>query len=202
MKSPRFSKTVSGFTLVELLAVIVIMSFVAVLASSVLRGSGNMNQAVLGISLSLEQARAHAMANNTYVWVGFRNDTANKRVVMTAVAGSTGAADDINSVSTYAPFSKPLSYDQLSLQSVNNLPGMETADDAVASELASFTQNVAGVAQTFSNVIRFAPSGRTAIKEGDPSHWIQVGIQQTINTSQEAAFQIAGLTGQVRVFRP
>ena len=63
----------AAFTLVEMIAVmavIVIITALLVPAFAHLRGSNDFTAATGGIASTLEQARAYAMANNTYVYVG------------------------------------------------------------------------------------------------------------------------------------
>ena len=62
-----------GFSLVELLTVLVIISILSALAFAAFTSLGksdSFNNATSTISTLLEQARAYAMANNTYVFVG------------------------------------------------------------------------------------------------------------------------------------
>jgi prepilin-type N-terminal cleavage/methylation domain-containing protein len=62
-----------AFTLVELIvvmAVIVVLIGITVPAFNSLNSSQGFTSAISGISTTLEQARAYAMANNTYVYVG------------------------------------------------------------------------------------------------------------------------------------
>lgn len=192
----------AAFSLIELLVVLGVISVLSVLGATVLSTPGDMNRAVLGIGLTLEQARAHAMAHNTYVWVGFYKDAAEGSVSVATVAGTTGSAQDIVNSSTYLPVSRASRYGQVSLQAVDGLAGMETADDADTSNLGSFSQQTGGVVRNFSSVIRFSPSGEVAIRDGELSRWVQVGIRQTVNVHQVAAFQVEGLTGKVQIFRP
>jgi len=63
----------AGFTLLELLVVIALISMLMVLALPALSGikaAGNATKAAYDLAGTLEQARAYAMANNTYVFVG------------------------------------------------------------------------------------------------------------------------------------
>ena len=69
--SPHFRY---GFTLIEVLAVVVIMilimSFV-IPAITGIKSASDITRAAYDVSGTIEQARAYALANNTYVWVGF-----------------------------------------------------------------------------------------------------------------------------------
>lgn len=63
-----------AFTLIELVVVIAIIAVLTVLlvpAFSNLRGANDLTNAAYTITGALEQARNYAMANNTFVWVGF-----------------------------------------------------------------------------------------------------------------------------------
>jgi prepilin-type N-terminal cleavage/methylation domain-containing protein len=94
----------SGFTLIELMVVIGIISLLMVLvvpAVSNLKGSGDLTNAAYTISGALEQARSHALGNNTYVWVGFYEEDVSQsstspatpgigRVVISIVASKDG----------------------------------------------------------------------------------------------------------------
>jgi type II secretory pathway pseudopilin PulG len=81
------NRTARGFSLIELLAVMGFMSLllaVTVPAINSLKGSGDFTRAVDEVELTLNMARTHAMARNTYVWVGFYEESAS--------AGSGGAS--------------------------------------------------------------------------------------------------------------
>ncbi len=87
---PKFTR--AAFTLVELLAVMVIMILMvaaAVPAFNALSGASSNTKAAYEIAGALEQARAYAMANNTYVWVGFVEEDASKPTPSTPVAGTS-----------------------------------------------------------------------------------------------------------------
>jgi prepilin-type N-terminal cleavage/methylation domain-containing protein len=63
-----------GFTLVELLVVIAIVGSLMVLvapAFTSIKSAGDVTNAAYTVKDALEQARNCAMANNTYVWIGF-----------------------------------------------------------------------------------------------------------------------------------
>ena len=68
-----------AFTLVELLVVvgiIVVLMLLLVPAFTSLKSAGDITSAAYTIKGALEQARAYAMANSTYTWVGFYEESA------------------------------------------------------------------------------------------------------------------------------
>ena len=71
--SRRPARSASAFTLIELLTVIAIMSMMMALIAPMLlglKGTRDMGSSAAQIAGTLDQARAYAMANNTYVFVG------------------------------------------------------------------------------------------------------------------------------------
>jgi prepilin-type N-terminal cleavage/methylation domain-containing protein len=93
-----------AFTLVELLVVVAIVLILTLLlapAFTSLKSAGDVSTAAYTIKGVMEQARTYAMANNTYVWVGFYEEKAsapsttpatpgNGRLVMSTVASLDG----------------------------------------------------------------------------------------------------------------
>lgn len=199
-----------GFTLIELLVVMGILGILAVLtlpAMSSLSNSGGVNRAASGIPLLLDQARAYAMAHNTYVWVGFAPDAASQKLVIGIVSGTTGDVSDLNS-GNIVPTNKPQIYENLTLKSISGLEGMSTsASDIMTSKMGTFQQKAGGTPVVFTNVLQFCPGGEAMIdKTLGSAHWIQIGLQpirgQNVSDPNVAVFQVAALTGQVQVFRP
>jgi len=95
----------SGFTLIELLvvvAVIVLMTSLAIPAFNAIRGGTDFTTEVYDIAGTLDQARSYAMANNTYVLAGIAEVSAaldssaspqlsgTGRIAMAIVASKTG----------------------------------------------------------------------------------------------------------------
>lgn len=107
-----------GFTLLELLVVMAIMGvMIAVLAPAFtsIKGGSDLTNAAYDIAGTLEQARAYAMANNTFVWVGIVEEDvtadASKpqtagigRVAMAVVASKDGTRGyDVTSINIISP---------------------------------------------------------------------------------------------------
>jgi Tfp pilus assembly protein FimT len=96
----------SAFTLLELMVVIGIVVLLTVLVSPAfnsLKSSKDITSAAYTIKAAIEQARAHALVNNTYVWLGFFEENGsiasttpatagNGRVVICTVASKDGTA--------------------------------------------------------------------------------------------------------------
>jgi prepilin-type N-terminal cleavage/methylation domain-containing protein len=71
---PRRSPSVGGFTLLELLIVVGVIAILLVLigpAFTTLTNATDVTSAIYGVKGLLENARAYAKANHTYVFVGF-----------------------------------------------------------------------------------------------------------------------------------
>ena len=76
-----------AFTLIELMVVIgiiVLLTVLVVPAFTNLKGAGDMTIAADTIAGTLAQARTYAMANNTYTWVGFYEESATSTAVPAA----------------------------------------------------------------------------------------------------------------------
>src|SRR5204862_2250950 len=70
-----------GFTLVELIVVIALISTLMVLVAPAftgIKGANDVTSAAYTIKEALEQARTYAMAYKTYVWIGFYEEPAGQ----------------------------------------------------------------------------------------------------------------------------
>ncbi len=80
-----------GFTLVELIVVIALISTLMVLVAPAFTGiktAGDVTSAAYTIKDALEQARTHAMAYETYVWIGFYEEPAGQPSTNPATPGT------------------------------------------------------------------------------------------------------------------
>ena len=198
-----------AFSLIELLAVIAVMSLLISLAVPVMSGlqsSGKMNDAVTRVSLMLDQARDYAMAHNSYVWVGFKEADDDGGVQVSAVAGTTGMSTDIGSAGTLRQISKVELFDRIKYRNGSgDLSGMETANNVSESKIGTFNQSKQGKTIQFNHIVQFSPSGEARVGVDQPKRWIEVGFQPSVGDATNgdvAALQISATSGQVRIFRP
>ncbi len=90
MRSSQRAENAPGFTLVELLAVlaiIVAMFALVVPAINGVKGGNDLTKSAFEIQGILDQARAYAMANNTYSYVGFFEEDPTAAVTTPAQTG-------------------------------------------------------------------------------------------------------------------
>ncbi|SDT94874.1 hypothetical protein SAMN05444156_0990 [Verrucomicrobium sp. GAS474] len=172
--------------------------------------SSEINRAVNGLPLLLDESRSYAMSHNTYVWVGFSEDLAAHRLTVALMAGTTGQSDDLDT-GNLVPIAQLHAYDHFALRTTGGLAaqlsGMAAnGDDLAGSAFPSFQRKAGAETVTFAKVLRFGPQGEAAIKPtGGASHWIEIGLQPTrdgsTNERDIAVLQVATLTGQVQIFR-
>jgi len=163
-----------AFTLVELLTVmgiIVVIMALAIPAFNSIKGGSDIAKAIDSISGAFEQARTYAMANNTYVWVGFYEEDGSKlstdpvspgigRLVIMTVASSDGTSygNLLVDASHPAPFGAGDSSNQVSLVAINKPVKLDNI------HMASLNDNVA----TSSKNNPPRPPVPTAYQVGDP----------------------------------
>lgn len=199
-----------GFSLVELMAVMAIMVVVVAVsipAVNALKGAGDFNQGAFQLAGALEQARAYALANNTYVYVGLtERDGTNPqtsgqgRLVFVLLAAKDGTRGyDLNNpaaidTSGLAHLSKPVVLPNMHLAASTDLadagalaerPPLDSGSHDLASvdSATPIDSSVSGASYTFSKVIQFDPQGvarvHTASNDGDDVPlWIEIALQE------------------------
>jgi hypothetical protein len=106
---------------------IIVAAFIAPAFTSI-KSAGDVTDAAYTIKGVLEQARTHAMANNTYTWVGFFEEDSSKSSTNPATGGtgrvviSTVASRDGTSV---YPSNSPATIDPTKIYQVNKLTKLE-----------------------------------------------------------------------------
>lgn len=101
----------SGFSLVELLVVmgiIILMAALVIPAMNTIKGSGDITKTASDLSDLIQQARAYAMGNNTYVYLGLKEvdqmsgdyTDGKGQIIAAIIASKTGQRPFANSNST------------------------------------------------------------------------------------------------------
>jgi type II secretory pathway pseudopilin PulG len=135
--------------LLVVVSIILVMMGLMVPAFNAIKGGGDVTKAAYDIAGILEQARTYAMANNTYVWVGFFEEDGSRlsqtpaasgvgRLVISAVASKDGTRyrDVTPSSSTPAAFGSADPSNPVSLVTLNKLVKVENT------HLAALNDNV------------------------------------------------------------
>lgn len=213
-----------AFSLIELLAVIAIMGVLITLSTigwQSMSASGKFSKAVYDIVGIIEQARAHAIAQNTYVWVVlYENAPANQgpTEVYVAVLSSNDGTDPFKWAGAVqlpsddlTPLSRLLCLKGVHLQNTDlfaaptdaSLPAQTPDFRCTApTELGSVTLSSASPGY---GVIQITPNG--AARNGlNPLESIWIGLQPSYSASkfdanQSSSVEINGFTGMATVHR-
>lgn len=218
-----------AFSLVELLTVIAVMSLlvsVAVPALSSLAKGNQMNQSLMEIAGSLDQARQYAISHNTYVWVAFRPNPSGAmgdELSVVLLASKTGTDPspwaDYGTVpnAQIALLGRARTFTQIRLEEagtfgeskIPQLAGKSavTAANTPSEDTAVFDIKLPGTPGpvNFTRAIQFTPSGEARVASS-VIDVIEFGIHPTrgnvADNNNVAVLRVNGLTGQTTVFRP
>jgi Tfp pilus assembly protein FimT len=159
-RRPKETFRTPAFTLIEMIVVvsiIVLMSLLLVPAFNLVRGGTDFTSSLYNVSEFLDQARAFAMANNTYVYVGFQevdvsqspgavpqsaytSGGAGGRIGLYAIASSNGVSSLPSSgTSGFLSITKLRRFDNVHLASVNLGGGGSISASAVPGIVLSGT---------------------------------------------------------------
>ena len=183
-RTPRFAKQpkpcceACAFSLIELLVVMAIIGILAALAipaMNSIKGAGNVTKAAYDIAGVLEQARAYAMANNTYVFVGIAEvDSSKDPAAKPQVATADPTVGGRVAVAVVASKDGTRGYDVTS----SSLPNPAWSDTNLASNLVAI-----GKLQRFEN-LHLAPKFSTITNSGGTTRpSVSSGSYQIGNTN-------------------
>ena len=226
-ESARFGP--KAFTLVEMLtvmAVVALMMGLAIPAMNI-RGGRDLGATVNQLGGVLEQARSYAMAKSTYVYVCFFPGVASElgKIKVVALASADGVGNWTDSALFNADLmsvSRPIIFENVVLDDVSasNLPGRAQAGQqllstALPSPAPSYRFPGNSSSTDFRYVLRFNSRGEAEVATTTggslPSRWAlspvtEIGLRAAHGSqkslTQLAAIQVAGLTGQPRIFQP
>lgn len=196
------------------MAVISILASLSVSTLSGSRSGQSVRNAIIETSGYLDVARANAAATNTYVYVAIGTSTTGEVDLVTfesktgldAMNGKTSI--NLDSDPDVRVLRKPVRLEGVSFRDAGNtyLPSIpdvpNTGPESISTR--SVTMNYAGDNLSFDRLITFHPSGQL-LNGGAFSSSVEFGYQETKDTVElpnPVAFQISGLTGQTRVYRP
>lgn len=152
----------------------------------------------------LRQARTTAMAQNTFIWLGFHEEVANgvPMLTVTAVSAKSGRKLDLAD-QNYAPMMRPVTFQNVSFDpsgylSLNGIDRENNVD--VSKSQYSFSQNLPGRSQVkFTPAIVFTPTGEAGIEAAAVARCVGLGLVS--GSAQKAAVQVSGLSGKIAVYR-
>jgi prepilin-type N-terminal cleavage/methylation domain-containing protein len=213
-----------GFTLSELLVVMAIASIMAIGSLPALRyvSSGqSINNAAATLTGMAHDARAMAVAKQSYIWLALYEDSDKKGVWLGLV--NTGKTQTVSTEGARF-IQQPVFLPGVALRSRDNLTGVtfsgnpapttpgETPDEIATSgqddAFPALVMKVAGQSITFDRLVVFTPRGeaitlRDSSQNPIYSRWIQVAlVNQRGATSNAALLQIGGISSECATYRP
>lgn len=198
-------KICGAFSLIELLVVmgiIAILSSLAIPAFNAIRGGGSLTKAANDISGILEQARAYAMAQNTYVWVGFKKEGAD-----TLLVGVSASPSGMTNTDNLVSISRLVRIENLQLVEAPASPARSQANAVQLVGSGTAFPFSSGTNAFSSQVLRWNSRGEARLDSATLSRVIEIGLQSSAggvirNASNYSAIQINALSGAVSLFRP
>lgn len=214
-----------GFSLVELICVIAIISLVIVSVGTLTPGvvsESQLNNDAYKLADLVQKAKATALSQNTYVWMTFSNQTVNGApclYVALEIAKNGQAGDWANN--SVQLLTKIVSFPNLALSSsalaqlkelpidpLNPIVDVSTyaTTSGGGSAWPSTSLKVPGkpAPVVFNSVVAFAPDGEIFIDQSKKTHSIGIGLQAGSSAVPKhfiAGIRMTGLGGQIAVYR-
>jgi type IV fimbrial biogenesis protein FimT len=230
MKRPSFQRPIrsSGFSLIELLVVIAIVAILTSLTVPMfnsMKRATDLNTATAAMVSLLEQGRAYAMANNTYVFVCFEETDFTTPATQAQSVGTGRVAVQVFysldgtenlTPSNLAAVSRMQTFNGLDLpaslsSTTGNLSSRPTATYFVgSSSYPAATTSITSGNYTFSKIIAFDSRGALHIPSNpaqDSLQYLEIDVQPSNGSAvpaaakNQSAIQVDGLTGAVTTYR-
>lgn len=201
-----------GFSLIELLCVVAIMSLLIGASGLVASNAGGESQMVSDtykLADLIQQVKATAIAQNTYVWMALSSDVmidGNQYLCVAVQAAKNGQSADWTA--SVRPLTKMVSLRNLTLNKdiysrLTERSSMQPSTVDVSNcKWATITLVPPGSKSPveFKNIIAFGPDGEIRIDPTTPNQYLGIGLQ-SVTKNFAAGIQITGLSGQVAVYR-
>jgi prepilin-type N-terminal cleavage/methylation domain-containing protein len=221
----RPRKSLSGFTLVELLtvvAIVLILSAASNWAIQSLSSAGTVDRAISDLSESIDFARTYALANHTYVRAVFAQVPATSArpapttlvILISPVSGELDAANDTLNMadpSKWPTVAHPIMLSNLLMNGALNATEPDTTQDAIpnqsdmVSTTASFTRKVGTISPdpTFSSCVQVSPAGEIQVLQGTPVRFIKMAFDKPTPQNGVNPFivRVSGINGSVNILR-
>jgi len=202
---------VRAFSLVEMLLVMAVLGVVTSLSVPAFnkifqaRGLEKAGGDIMGI---LETARAHAMANNTVVWVGFKGSATSDDLFVGTVASRNGETSplpqDLIQIIPTKKFSN-IRVQSLADDASRPSPGLQLANSSSA--ILPFSTSGPQQVTFDTQVVQFSSRGEMRVVPNQLSKSVEIGLIEAVNgkprnPANYAAIQMQGLSGGISLYRP
>jgi prepilin-type N-terminal cleavage/methylation domain-containing protein len=211
-----------GFSLIEMLtvlAIISVLSAVTVPMIGSLVGSGSMDKVVSDLGNQIELARSYAMANQTYVRMGFAYNTGSPQSLVSAFFSPTDGtlqSGNMADSTAWSTISRISYFPNVEISDQLNAQSPDTNDDARLTDSLVTTvpgQTLQGTQISFEqNFLQFAPSGEITLAApstvngstswaSTPFRYLSIGLRSRQIAANEAIVRVSGYTGSVQTLR-
>jgi prepilin-type N-terminal cleavage/methylation domain-containing protein len=202
----------AGFTLIELLAVVVILAAVtslSVLALLSIKGASMVDKAVSDLSGAVELARTFAMANHTYVRVGFSNVAVfpgnhTPSTIIITIYSVDGTLDADSSNDMADPSKWPMVGKAMVLNNLkaNDELGSSSDDTPSSTNIAHLNRPIANLGTvSFNAFIQCNPKGETCVFTSGPSRYIKMGWDSATTQKNPFVIRLSGINGSISILR-
>ena len=197
-----------GFSLVELLIVISIITAMATLLKPVISAltAGNTRSAQVNAQSVLEGARQFACTNRTYVRVGFaqvKNEMGTTNIAIQTLYSTTGdlrndTSSGFDDQTSWKNTNKPILLPQVTWD--DTLVPASVTPLTSGTDFPSFTRKCGGQNVTYSMVLQFDPQGQISLMSGKVTRSVGLGFVNPHQPNNPVVLLLSGLSGKVQTY--